>query len=340
MIRALAVGRAPEQLNEELMAVAAYEQQPPIQPALGTTTSQDVPAPKAAISAEVLPDAGFIVIRGPKADVEAIEKIIQIIVGSVKGTEISYQLIPLKYADATSVTATLNQVFSRVSVTVTGGSRILQGSTQTNISTPGGNISAGTNVPAQNLVLIPLFRFNAIFVAAPEVRMAEIKSQIQRLDHPTSDVSRAVPFGLKRASAQTVATMINNFYTTRGESQNSNQIRITYDTTSNSVIVQAAPADMEDIRRLIEHLDNTPTSAINELRIYRLKVALADELTNLLVSSIAQGVLATGTTAPTGGASGAPGGIAGGAGGGFAGGPGGGTLPRVRPAELPAAAPV
>ena len=61
-----------------------------------------------------------------------------------------------------------------------------------------------------------------------------------------------------------MATIVNSFYAARGESQNVNQIRITEDDKTNTILVQAAPADMEDIARIIEHLDSTPTAAIND----------------------------------------------------------------------------
>ena len=335
MVRALAVGRAPEALAEELLAVAAGEQQPVN---AGTAqnpaakASENLPAPRNGVTADVLPELGYIVISTQNpADAAAIEKIIQLIIDTSKGAEVNYRIFYLKYADATSVTATMNQLFSRVNVNSNGTGRIISGPIQTNISTPGGNISAGQNNPAQNLVLLPLLRFNAIFVAAPESRMKDIEAKLHDLDKPTSEISRAQPFPLKKASASRVATLVNSFYAARGESQNVNQIRITEDDTTNTVFVQAAPADMEDIRRLIEHLDRSPSGAINDLRIYHLKIALADELSNLLVSAIAQGVLSTGTTptpAPAGGIGGGIGGGLGGGFGGFAGGAGGAAAAR------------
>ena len=334
MIRALAVGRAPEALAEELLAIAANEQQPAAAPAQNPAAkaSDNLPAPRNGVTADVLPELGYIVISTQNpADAAAIEKIIQLIIDTSKGAEVNYKIFYLKYADATSVTATMNQLFSRVNVNSNGTGRIIQGAIQTNISTPGGNISAGQNNPAQNLVLLPLLRFNAIFVAAPQSRMQDIEIKLHDLDKPTAEISRAVPFPLKKASASRVATLVNTFYQSRGESQNVNQIRITEDDTTNTVFVQAAPADMEDIRRLIEHLDRSPTGAVNDLRIYHLRIALADELSNLLVSAIAQGVLSTGTTPTPAPAGGIGGGVGGGIGGGI-GGIGGAAGAAARPA--------
>ena len=101
----------------------------------------------------------------------------------------------------------------------------------------------------------------------PKSRMDDIEKKLLDLDKPTAEISRAVPFPLKKAAASKVATLVNSFYAARGESQNVNQIRITEDDTTNTVFVQAALADMEDIRKLIDHLDRSPTAAINDLHI-------------------------------------------------------------------------
>ncbi len=343
MVRALAVGRSPDLIAEELLAIAAGEEQQQPGRVVTPSGSDEVKAPRQAITAEALDQLGIIVIsaRTPQ-DAQAVEEIIKIIISKAKGAEVNYKIIFLKQADATSVSASLNTFFSRVAVPNVGGARILVGTAQTNISTPGGNISAGQNVPAQNLVMIPLLRFNAIFVAAPESRMKDIEAQIAAFDKPSMDISRAKPFHLKNQSARNVATIVNSFYAARGESQNVNQIRITEDDNTNTILVQAAPADMEDIARLIDHLDSTPTAAVNDLRIYQLKVALADELSNLLVTAITQGIVSTGTaaspaagilgTTPGGGAiGGIGGGIGGGGIGGGFGGAGGGVTGAARP---------
>src|SRR5438552_2839458 len=75
------------------------------------------------------------------------------------------------------------------------------------------------------------------------------------------------------------------------------QIKITYDDSTNTVFVQAAPADMDEIRGLIERIDTTVSSAVNDLRIYHLKNALADELSNILIQAVSEGVVAPTTAA-------------------------------------------
>src|SRR5205823_738426 len=152
-------------------------------------------------------------------------------------------------------------------------------------------------------------RQNAILIAAPSVRFKDILQEVKRLDIPTALKGQASPFALKKASAARVATLVQNFYATRypNETDAMHQIKITYDDSTNTVFVQAAPADMEEIRGLIERIDTTVSSAVNDLRIYHLKNALADELSNILIQAVTEGMVTPTTAARPPGTTGAPG---------------------------------
>src|SRR5262249_10919009 len=154
-----------------------------------------------------------------------------------------------------------------------------------------------------NIVLIPQVRMSAIIVAASKARMDDIKKQIQILDQPVSDPHHARPFPLKRASASRVANSLNTFYATRYPApDNINQIRITWDDRTNTTFVQASPADMKEIERLIDHIDNTAPRPENEIRVIQLRSAVASDLAQLLQLSIANGILTV--TQGTGGVGG------------------------------------
>src|SRR5262249_18927482 len=144
---------------------------------------------------------------------------------------------------------------------------------------------------AASVALLPIPRMNALFVAVPRGRVEDVIREIKRLDVPANaSQSKLTYFPLKKASAQIVATQLNNFYSIRYP-QDTNQTRFSYDTSTNTVIVQAAPADLDEIRAFIERIDNTQPVGANLLRIVPLKYALADELANLLVQSISAGVV-------------------------------------------------
>src|SRR5262249_57935960 len=105
-----------------------------------------------------------------------------------------------------------------------------------------------------------------------------VKKDSAGLDKPVSSVISPQPFKVKKASASRVAQLLQNFYAGRfnnnqgsGETTGGNLIRFTYDDSSNTVWVQAAPADMAQIQQLIWSLDNMTTDAKNELRIFRME---------------------------------------------------------------------
>jgi type II secretion system protein D len=165
-----------------------------------------------------------------------------------------------------------------------------------------------------SLVLLPLTRQNAILVAAPRSQMKYLIEQISKLDINNTAAGKAVPFPLKRASASQVEQKLNAWYAQRypAESQQMNQIRFTHDDNTNTVFVQAAPADMAEIRTLIEYWDSSNKNAANsDIRIIQLRNAYADELAPILIKAISEGVAVTsGTTTGAPGAPGLPGGPA------------------------------
>src|SRR5262249_41049701 len=150
-------------------------------------------------------------------------------------------------------------------------------------------------------------RFNSILVGAPESRMQDVVNEIKKLDVPTATASRPVQIRLKNASATNVANLLNQLYATRygSETAAQNQIRITAESTTNSLYVQASPADLAEIREFVERFDTSDSAAVNELRIFQIRNALADELTQTIINAITQSAAAPTTVAPGGGAPGA-----------------------------------
>src|SRR5205085_8271241 len=115
-----------------------------------------------------------------------------------------------------------------------------------------------------SVALFPLPRQNALIVAAPRSQMANIIRQIKNLDVPNTADFRVFP--LEHAPAARAAQAINTFYSTRygPETAAQHQIRILFDDQTNTVFVQAAPADLTDIAALIKHIDQAPNPATNE----------------------------------------------------------------------------
>jgi type II secretory pathway component GspD/PulD (secretin) len=302
------------------------------QPAAAQPPTGDIRGPRSNVTAEALQELGVIVIQAQnKEDAEEVARIVEFIMKLGAGAEVQIELIPLTVADATSVANTLSQLYLRVIANAAGNIRSTAPQQTTTVTGAFGAATTGTQQVA-SVIFLPLPRFNSILVAAPRARMDDVRKRIKELDRATAAPSRAVPFPLKKATASRVASLLTSFYASRYATETTalDQIRFTADDTINTVFVQAAPADLEEIRLLIERIDGTVSSAVNDVRIIFLRNATADELTVLLQQAIALGVTAptpTPTvtpTAPTVPAGGLGGGIGGGFGGGLGGGPGGG----------------
>jgi type II secretory pathway component GspD/PulD (secretin) len=304
------------------------------QPGGGTSADTGIRGPRSDVTAEALEQLGVVVISGNNpADVEEVVRIIDYIQKLGAGAEVQIEMVPLIYADATGVANTLSQLYQRVIVNAAGNIRSTT-TAPTTTTIPGqlGPTITTSQQPA-SIVLLPVPRFNAILLGAPRARVSDIVKEIKRLDQPNSQTGRAIPFPLKKASASRVEALINNFYAQRypNEPATAHQVRVTHDDSTNTVFVQAAPADLEEIRSLIERVETTVSNAINDVRIIYLRNALSDELSSLLSQSIAQGVAPATTGAPsiipTAGAPGAPGA------------PGGALGALLRAGALPGAAP-
>jgi general secretion pathway protein D len=259
---------------------------------------ESFPAPRLGVNAVPLPQLGLVVVSGQNPeDVELVLRVIRYLEENAKGAETIIYVQPLQRADATSVVNTLNQLFQRVNV-APGGNQLIVGPTpvrpgQPAAGVPGaaapGAAAAGIAVPfGASVFLLPLPRQNAILLAVPRARLEDVLNYIRNLDTPVTSPARAVTIPLRHAPASRVATLLGSFYSQRYGTE-ANQIHITADDTTNSVLVQAAPADLEEIRELIQRIDNSNPQAVFDLRIVRLKYASADTLASLLTQAIGEG---------------------------------------------------
>lgn len=318
---------------QQLIQLTAAEEQPPIPgapPAPGkpptppALSGQEFRGPRLPVQIEALPDLGVVIISAQnQADLAAIEEIIRYL-QSDPNAEIVLDLVPVKNADAVDISNVLATVFTRVQVGPNANTTRAVTTPQTPFQA-----LAGQNQNQSSVLMIPLTRYNSILVVAPRGRMEYIRGEIVKLDLPRADATRPVQFQLRNASASQLAVQINNFWSQRYPGQTAHMIRLTFDNPSNSIYVQAGPADLAEIRYLIELIDSSePTK--NDLRIVYLRSAVADELAQTLLGAISQGVVpptANGSgivpAAAGGGLLGAGGGGVFGAGGGVFGGAGG-----------------
>jgi type II secretion system protein D len=266
-------------------------------PGTGTGGAESA-APRQNVDAEAFPDLGGVLIQGNKRDLEAIQVLINQMEAIALQSEVEIRLKRLKVADATSVASTLSQLFGRVIVGPSVAT-VQRGQTTTTTTPFGGNFQQSQQATGA-VVLLPLARFNAILVAAPHIRIELVVKQIDLLDQRPSPESGTRAFQLHKAVASRVATLLNSWYSQRypDNSGGTQQTRFTYDDSSNTVFVQAAPADMTEITELINQLDTLVPISPNDLRVVQLHNVLADEMAVTLTQAIIQATAPSTTTTP------------------------------------------
>ncbi|MBN9522791.1 hypothetical protein J0H58_30445, partial [bacterium] len=264
--------------------------EPPVPLPAGAAPPGGLPsaAPRGPVTATSLTDLGLLVVRASdERDMQIIIDLIRYLQERVQDrAEPELRLVSLKHADCSVIAGTLNTVFSKVSVGL-GGNIVPQAARQASV---GNALSALTGAPSstQNVYVIAMPRTNGLLIAGPKGRFEDIIKEVERLDVPNGIDVRPKSIRLKHASAQIVAQQLRTLYTQRfpGEGPPNLQVRIGYDTASNSVLVQAAPSDLADIEAMLRDLDEATPAAESDVKIYRLRNALADEVAGILIQAI------------------------------------------------------
>jgi type II secretory pathway component GspD/PulD (secretin) len=224
------------------------------------------------VQIEFLEGLDVIVIRGNKRDVERVRKIIAEIETFSAETQPSIEILHLNHVGsqvlADLVTTIYNEILS----------------------------------PRQGQVTIrALVKPNALLMIGRPESVNTVKDLIEKLDQPTKPETEFQVFPLKHISAVDAQTTVQNFFVDRlGQTQQlgaqatsgtsrpalGTRVNVVADYRSNALIVQASPTDMLEVRRMIAELDIETSAAANELRIFRLKNALATDVAPVLQDAL------------------------------------------------------
>lgn len=256
---------------------------------------------KGDVTVEAMPDLGVLILKGNQKDVEAVMEVIREIERLSAGTAPETHLLFLKHVSSEGLASLLNSIYTQM-----------------------GNIRSRTVAQTQSVTVIPIVRPNAVLILASKADIDSVLALAEELDQPTDPQMEFEVFPLKHAVAEDVVTTIDDLYPAPTAQANQQRIdaglaprvRVTSDARSNSVIVQARPRDMVEIAALIKKLDVDESGAVNQIRIFQLKSATAQELATTLQDSLQSISSSTGTgaTRTGGGGGGGTGGRAGGGG--------------------------
>ncbi len=234
---------------------------------------------KADVSIEELGDV--LIIRGNEQDVQVVEKLIAEIEKMLAGSVPDVHVVPLEHVDSESLAELLSTVYERL------------------------NRSRGRSAQdqTQQIIVIAMGKPNAVMVLAAEKDMPTVDKLIADLDKPVDATKEFEVFRLRYAVASQMLTAIENFFgggsSTGGGGQLTapgqggtgtrstasglrGRVKAISDSRTNSVIVQARPRDLEEVRRLIDELDQVGSNSVSQIKLIPLKNAVSDDMATLL----------------------------------------------------------
>ncbi|MCA9175609.1 MAG: hypothetical protein KDB14_14090 [Planctomycetales bacterium] len=223
------------------------------------------------VQLQFIPELNIVVVKGSQRDVQRIRSIIDNIAKTAEQAKPVVELVPLQHISSQAVSELIVGLYDQVF-----GPR--QGP----------------------LSITALDKPNTLLLIGSEASIAVIKELLVKLDVPVPPATQLKVFQLKHISSVDAERTIREFFTrlpgTGGGTGTIDEdrlrlnlgtrVRVVSDFRSNSLIVQAAPRDMAELKTLIDQIDVPDTGASTELRVFRLSNALAADLAPVLLEAI------------------------------------------------------
>jgi type II secretion system protein D len=216
------------------------------------------------LEVETLSDLDAMILRGRPRDLAELRRIIEEIERLSAETQPEIEIVYLKHAGSESLGGLIKQLEKEF----TGGRQ--------------GRVST-----------IPLIKPNALLLIGWGEALKSAKELIAKLDLPVPPETQFQVFPLRNATAEQAHTAIQNFFGTRGGL--GTQVRVIADARTNSLIVQGSPRDLEEVKLLLQPLDQPRGEAVRQARVFKLRNSLASDVAQVLQRAISgQGAAATG----------------------------------------------
>ncbi len=230
-----------------------------------TVISGDLPALignlRGEVSIEAVPDLGVLIIRGNDQDVQAVRQVIETLENLSAGQQPVIELLQLEHVDSAVLATLLESVYGRLATVR----------------------NRGTETPSR-VGVIPIVKPNAILVIAPEGEMESVLDLAAQLDQPVSPTTEFQVFRLRSALASQVATTVETFYNERAGL--GARATVIADVRTNSLIIAARGRDLEEIGALIRRIDRDESAWVNQMKVFPLRSAAAEELAEVINTAI------------------------------------------------------
>ncbi|MFT7639638.1 MAG: general secretion pathway protein D, partial [Pirellulaceae bacterium] len=220
--------------------------------------------PVGDVQVEFIEGLDLMVLRGRKADVERITRVIQEIERVSNETRPEIKVRYLKHANSEAVAEIITTVYENLLTTRLGETSI-----------------TGLGKP------------NAILIVGRTENMPVVEDLIAKLDQPVPFPMQFEVFQLREMSSIDMSAALTTAFAE--PTGLATRVRVTPIFRSNLVVVQASQRDLLEVGRLIQKLDIRESASVSEVKIFRLQNTLAEDLAPLLQDAINWQLIGDGT---------------------------------------------
>lgn len=222
-------------------------------------------SPLGPVRVDVVEGTNSLMVRGSPEDVERVLRIIEQIEEMEQIAEPVIEVVQLQHVDSQALATLLVEVTTELSTRYGFGS----------------------------IVAVPLVNPNAVLLVGLPTSVDRAKSIIQRLDQPTAkEFMQFEVFRLKNAKAADALPVVASLFTVEGQDVVpglGSRAQVFADTRLNALVVRATPRDMEEIRMLVNEIDQQASDSVNEIRVFKLKNTVAADLATVLQEAFTVG---------------------------------------------------
>lgn len=235
-----------EEMPEEGMEEEPAEEEP--RPAVGT-----------GVRIVINEATGQIIIIGRQEDVERVVRLLQDLEQSVGKPYI--EILPLKHISDRAVADLIAQIYDQVFARTA------------------------------RVTITPLTKPNALLLIGPQEGVEAVKELVARLDKPVPPSSQLKVFPLKHMNAVDAETIVRNFFVARAPGTDprpalGTQVNVVAEPRSNSLLVQASARDLAEVGELLRRIDVITTPKVLEVRVFKLRNSLAEDLAPVLQEAV------------------------------------------------------
>ncbi len=228
--------------------------------------------PLGPVEFEFIEELGIVIVKGAPEDVIRVQGLIKEIEDLANQTQPEVRYYNLENVDSTAIATIAQELYDNIYQARQG-----------------------------TVTITALGKPNAVLLVGRKEAIEFVENLLKELDVPSEPDAEFKSFRLKYISSEDAKSRLNEFYlglssTGQGGGNGAieqgnrpglgTRLRVVSDYRSNTIIVQASPSDMGEIAKFIAEIDVIDSEAGNEVKIFRLKNALAEELQPVLQDAL------------------------------------------------------